>query len=91
MEDCLPPSLVNKERPKRFFDPSSKWRSLAYPQHLQLGAVQLSVPRTKSTHNWTISNRSQVAAGKVESICNGTRHFILSHLLVARPVKCASY
>lgn len=56
MEDCLPPSLVNEERPKRFFDPCSKWRSLAYPQHLQLGAVQLSVPRTESTHNWTISN-----------------------------------
>lgn len=56
MEDCLSPSLVNKERPKWFSDPSSKWRSLTYPQHLQLGAVQLSILRTKSTHNWTISN-----------------------------------
>lgn len=56
MEDCLSPSLVNKERPKWFSDPSSKWCSLTYPQHLQLGAVQLSILRTKSTHNWTISN-----------------------------------
>lgn len=34
---------------------------------------------------------SQVAAGKVESICNCTRHLILSHLFIARPVKGSFY
>lgn len=33
----------------------------------------------------------QVAAGKVESICNCTRHLVLSHLFIARPVKCSFY
>jgi len=68
MEDSLPPSLVNKERPKWFFDSSSKWCSLTYPQHLQLGAVKLSVPWPKSAHNRTISDL------KKELIQNRTHH-----------------
>lgn len=56
MEDSLSPSLVDEERPERFFDSNPKWRPLANAQSLQFGAVELSIFGTLCTYDRAVSD-----------------------------------
>jgi hypothetical protein len=56
MKDSLSPSLVDEERPERFFDSSSKWCPLANAQRLQFGAIELSIFGALCSYDRTVSN-----------------------------------